>query len=202
VRLKGYACSAALVALAAAAIPMRALTAQQVGRDSTVRDSVTVQRAAGDTLARPPVPLSMRLRKDTLFLARPPVFGDFGRLGGAREATEAMARRRTDALQNAHALRQSALWSASVRRRATAAEASRAPPHRPKSPNTGERAGNSVSLRRRMDSGARGAASESPAAGAEAMESRTVESRAACCAGSVRTGIAAAASATSAAEHA
>jgi hypothetical protein len=115
VRLKGYACSAALVALAAAAIPMRALTAQQVGRDSSVRDSVTVPPAAGDTLARPPVPLSMRLRKDTLFLARPPVFGDFGRFGSAREATEDMAQRRSDALQNAHALRRSALWGTTLR---------------------------------------------------------------------------------------
>jgi hypothetical protein len=115
VHLKGYACSAALVALAAAAIPVRTLPAQQAARDSTVLDSIASAPAAGDSLAAPRAPLSMRLRKDTLFLERSPVFGDFGRFGGAREASGAVARRRTDALQSAAALRQSALWGTTLR---------------------------------------------------------------------------------------
>jgi hypothetical protein len=103
------------VALAAAAIPARTLSAQQPARDTTAtpRDSLAAATAAGDSLL--PLPLSMRLRKDTLFLRRPSVFGDFGRFGGAREAPEEVARRRTEALQSSAALRRSALWGTTLR---------------------------------------------------------------------------------------
>ena len=57
----------------------------------------------------------MRLRDDTLLLARPSVFGDFGRFGGAREASGEVARRRTARLQNSSALRRAALWGTTLR---------------------------------------------------------------------------------------
>ena len=122
-RLSGYACSAALLALAAAAVPLRTTSAQQptrdstardsTARDSTGRDSVVFTPPAGDTLFL--APLTMRLREDTLFLERPSAFGDFGRFGGAREADGEVARRRTAALQSSTALRRSALWGTTLR---------------------------------------------------------------------------------------
>lgn len=114
-RFLRFACSATLIALAAAAIPMRSTSAQLPGRDSTVRDTTfrdtVVARVAGDSL---PTPLTMRLRQDSLFLRRPPIFGDFGRFG-PREAGEELANRRAEALRNASALRQAALWGTTLR---------------------------------------------------------------------------------------
>lgn len=113
VRFSLSAFSVALVALTAAALPFRSASAQQPVRDSTAVDSLVVPVVTGSVLTL--APLTMRLRTDTLFLERHSAFRDLGRLGVAREEVDAMAERRTSALQSSTSLRRSALWGTTLR---------------------------------------------------------------------------------------
>jgi hypothetical protein len=115
-----------LFGLAAAAMYPSSALAQQTTRDTTQSrqaadssaadsaavDSAALTRSVADTVS--PFSLEMHFRRDSLRLATPASFGDFGRFSDRREATEAVADRRTAALLAMAELQRAAMWGATI----------------------------------------------------------------------------------------
>jgi hypothetical protein len=126
VRLFGLGNLSVLFGLAAAAMYPSSALAQQTTRDTTQSrqaadssaadsaavDSAALTRSVADTVS--PFSLEMHFRRDSLRLATPASFGDFGRFSDRREATEAVADRRTAALLAMAELQRAAMWGATI----------------------------------------------------------------------------------------